>query len=426
MAAGGPLALVQLVPRLYSFFRHTIASVRLAVPQALLVFLLAAPAVGDNPDWLDGRLFRFLFQNLIVEERADVREATLATWHAAVDRLGRTASSGVAAIEQELTESLAPWLQLTMSPPGVPLDPALFLQAEAVGSTASEVKIGRTGREAGAGHVSHNVDKNMLAQDLSLVAVDDILKGRLAAAEAFAGLVVRGPRADAASPSLALTFHRLALEYLGSTSSHQLIFLAVVVAEWAKAVDAQASLASADAPLPPPLPEVNEDARVLVGHLGAILEGRIPPSYYEMLLFLGQIYTECQTLLAAFVTDAGINPELIPVLPPSLVPTEPPVDVFGIETASHVAGPVFDALVANVGKKTLKTALPGLREKQMRVVSSINFYLSMKERHDRQVLAAVASAVISLRTLPAKLNPVIRSIMNGIKVCRLPPLRQRR
>jgi len=415
MAAGGPLALATLVPRLFSFFRHTIASVRLAVPQALLVFLSAGLASESNDDWLDARLFRFLFQNLIVEERVDVREATLTTWHAAVDRLGRSTGGLIAAaVERELADALSPWLQLTLSPPGVPLDPALFLQAEPMGfAVAAEAKVGRTGRvhdAAGGGHLSHNVDKNMLAQDLSLVAVDDILKGRLAAAEAVASLVVRGPKGRAALQS---TFHKLALEYLGSTSSHQLIFLAVIVAEWAKAVDARST--TDGGLLPPPLPEVDEDARELVGHLIAILEGRIPSSYYEMLLFLGQIYTECQTLLAAFVAEAGIAQELIPVLPPSLVPTEPPVDIFGIETASHVAGPVFDALVANVGRKTLKGALPALREKQMRVVGSIGFYLSMKTRHDRQVQAAVATAVISLRTLPAKLNPVIRSIMNGIK-----------
>lgn len=140
-----------------------------------------------------------------------------------------------------------------------------------------------------------------------------------------------------------------------------------------------------------------------------------------MLLFLGQIYTECQTLLNAFVTEGKVNPEIIPALPPSLVPLDPPVDIFGIETASHIAGPVFDALVANVSKKTLKVVHPSLKEKQMRVVGSIGFYLSMKDRHDRQVQAAVAGAVISLRTLPAKLNPVIRSIMNGVKVRTPPP-----
>lgn len=399
----GPLTLADLVPRLYPFFRHTIATVRLAVPRALLVFLTAASAAAAA-DWVDDRLFRFLFQNLIVEERADVRDATLATWLAAVDR--PTLDGGA------LAGHLAPWLQVTMSPPGVPLDPSLFLKASVAGG-GGHGKVGKTGRsadaQAGGATGSHNVDKNMLAQDMSLVAVDDVLKGRLAAAHAFAALVVRAPAA------LAPAFHQLVLEYLGSTSSHQLIFVSVVVEEWAKAVDERASAAGAALP-PPPLPEVDEHARVLVGHLIAVLEGRIPSSYYEMLLFLGQIYTECQTLLGAFVTDGLLAPELIPVLPPSLVPTDPPVDIFGIETAAHIVGPVFDALVANVGRKTAKVALPDLREKQARVVGSIGFYRTMKERHDRQVQAAVAAAVISLRTLPAKLNPVIRSIMNGIKV----------
>lgn len=184
----GPLKLVDLVPRLYPFFRHTITSVRLAVPSALQVFL-TTPSI-QTADWLDERLFRFLFQNLIVEERADIREASLKTWMAAVNKIAitPTTSPSTTSLDAALAPYLPQWLQITMSPPGVPLDASLFLKAE----VSFNGKVGKTGRTADAHAVAYNVDKNMLAQDMSLVSVDDVIKGRLAAAKAFSTLIVHG------------------------------------------------------------------------------------------------------------------------------------------------------------------------------------------------------------------------------------------
>lgn len=208
------------------------------------------------------------------------------------------------------------------------------------------------------------------------------------------------------------------VDYLGSTSSHQMIFASILIEEWTKLHDHRAPPSPTSAPAPlVPLSETNENAKMFVIHLIAILEGKIPSSYYEMLLVLGRIYTECQALLNFFVTDGKVSPDLIPTLPPSLVPTEPPVEVFTVETAGEIARTAFDALLAKITRKTMTPNLSGLlRERQMRIVSAIGFYMAMKEKHDRQVSAAVAAAVIALRTMPAKLNPVIRSIMNGVKV----------
>lgn len=147
-----------------------------------------------------------------------------------------------------------------------------------------------------------------------------------------------------------------------------------------------------------------------------MLEGQVPTAYYEMLLILSQAYGECQGLLSAFVTDGKIPQSVIPVLPTSLDPTSPPAELFTVDVAGQVAGSTFDALVKRLGKAPAKTALPMLKERQMKIVSSIGYYMAMKDKHDRQVSAAVAGAVIALRVLPGKLNPVIRSIMNGVKV----------
>ena len=159
--------LSDLIPLLFPFFRHTIPTVRLAVVNTILVFL-NLPTIDHS--WADSRLLRLLFQNFIVEDRLDVRLATSHAWHECL-RLGRVDPV-------KLTKNvlhLAIWFKILTNPIGVALDPSWFWSA----------KMSYGGQ---AGYV-HNVDKAMLAQDLSLVSVEAVVRGRLAGAVAMGELI---------------------------------------------------------------------------------------------------------------------------------------------------------------------------------------------------------------------------------------------
>jgi TATA-binding protein-associated factor len=154
--------LSHLVPVLFPFFRHAIANVRLAVVHALHNFL-SVPNFPD--DWITPPTLRLLFQNLVVEERSDVRDLTLRAWRTAVLRL--------TANEARLLDTLGPlireWFEVVMTPLGTPIDGRLLFHHS------------RVGAEHG-----YNVDKNMLAQDLSLVSTETILRARVIASQALA------------------------------------------------------------------------------------------------------------------------------------------------------------------------------------------------------------------------------------------------
>jgi TATA-binding protein-associated factor len=47
---------------------------------------------------------------------------------------------------------------------------------------------------------------------------------------------------------------------------------------------------------------------------------------------------------------------------------------------------------------------------------SVGKYGVMKERYDTQVMAGVGGALVALQTLPAKIGPVVKAIMDSIKV----------
>lgn len=161
--------LSDLIPRLFPFFRHTIASVRLAVLNTTLVFL-ELPSVDHS--WADDRLLRLLFQNLIVEDRLDIRQTTARAWRTTLrvsnaeepDRLARIANPHI-----------DKWFAILSTPIGTAINPALFWSA----------KVSLSGQ---GGYV-HNVDKAILSQDLSLVSVEAVMRGRVAGAVALGTLI---------------------------------------------------------------------------------------------------------------------------------------------------------------------------------------------------------------------------------------------
>jgi len=165
------LPLSDLAPKLFPFFRHTIPTVRLAVVATLHSFMNVASLPKD---WVATPLLRLLFQNLVVEERTDIRDATVAAWNTAIDLLHSRPG---------LTESiiaspqLLEWFETMMTPMGSPIDASRFYDPLS-SDTGPQVAAER-----------HNVDKNMLAQDLTLVSPDTIWKARIAAATAMAYLV---------------------------------------------------------------------------------------------------------------------------------------------------------------------------------------------------------------------------------------------
>lgn len=134
---------------MFPFIRHTIASVRLAVMRSLQIFI----ASSLNTDWMNGELLSLLFQNLVLEEREDIREVSLAAFSAALTFV-------------DPTEKVANWYNIVMTPIGTPLNPSFFVT---------------TGRKA-----LHNVDKHMMASDMSLLSMDTVLQTRLTAAKGLA------------------------------------------------------------------------------------------------------------------------------------------------------------------------------------------------------------------------------------------------
>lgn len=129
-------------------------------------------------DWIAPSFLRLLFQNLVVEERSDIRDATLTTWRTALSILSASSGWLENVVSQQL---LLEWYAILMTPLGVAIDTLAFYHPTVAADGID------------AAPERHNVDKNMLSQDLSLVSVEITIKARLAGAMALALLMAFWP-----------------------------------------------------------------------------------------------------------------------------------------------------------------------------------------------------------------------------------------
>lgn len=382
------LPLSDLAPKLFPFFRHTIPTVRLAVVETLHSFMNVASLTKD---WVATPLLRLLLQNLVVEERTDIRDATVSAWNTAIDLLHARPGWMESVIA---SPQLLEWFETMMSPMGSPIDASGFYDPLS-SDTGPQVAAER-----------HNVDKNMLAQDLTLVSLDTIWKARIAAATAMAYLVASW---NSPTHSVDSVFQSILLHYVDSSSMLQKVLAAIVIEEWAKHYGAEPSTS-----MRPPLIEVSTLAREMSNRTLAWLQSEPPAAYHEMAFTLARIHGECTNLLHSFAFDCKVPWIEIPTLGTEIDLTGSKEGGFSLASAEAAVERDYAKLRDRLGKAK-KRELAVIAEKRKTVISSIERYKEVKTQHDIRVCAAFAAAYVALKNTPDKVSPIVKGVMNGIK-----------
>ncbi|KAI8150160.1 hypothetical protein BJV82DRAFT_586077 [Fennellomyces sp. T-0311] len=421
-------ALAELVPRLYPFFRHTITGVRIAVLNTLLTFL----ECGTAGEWLDERVYRLVFQNLVVEEKVPILEKTLQVWRD-LTIAGRVDTQLVLNGTQNW---LGSWFEVAMTPIGQPLDvaqhfykpPGAFgLGGQVTVDTVSKKSQGKKAKNGkgiqGASNdreddAGHNLDAGMISQDFSLVTAEQVMRCRVACAAALGMAMSMWP-----DESMELSYQEVLLTLINSQWAIKRQLGAMAVEEWAKAILRTRYNADCICNAPPDavLASNHKFPQTLSQAMIASLEtgvGQTTGFYFELVHVLKRIRGECQALLNGFV-DAKVPSSVLPQLPTLVLGEATPsseMQIFSIETASWVVNDAYDSLLTRVPSgKGKAQAINALEERQKRVIASIGYYEELKHKVEIHVYASTAGAVVELGRLPTKLNPMIRSVMNSIK-----------
>lgn len=206
-------------------------------------------------------------------------------------------------------------------------------------------------------------------------------------------------------------FRPILIHYIDSTSMLQKFLAAIISEEWAREHDT-------NVPQPfQPLIEGSLLAQELSQKTLSWLQANPPAAYHEMAYTLARIHADAFSLLHSFVRDCKLPISSIPQLGGEIDITGTKPGCFTIETAQEAVGPMFNKLKESLGR-TKKREVASIADKRLNVVSSIDRYYEVKNQHDIRVSAAFAAAFVAFKRTPDKVSPIVKGIMNGIKVRR--------
>ena len=399
-----------LVPRLYPFLRHTITSVRLAVLRALLTFL---DIEGDGTkNWVDGKILRLIFQNLLVERNEGVLELSLQVWAALSDFL---ASRGSDRFASEFLPHLDPLVTLCLHPIGVsryplPMDASLFIRPSGQTYTLpgpASIKSSMAGtceplsrrrrkseKKDEMPPSIHNVDGHMIQGDVDLVGADVLLRSKIYAAKALGKAMSLWPK-DA---SIGIFGARL-VPYLRSPYATTQLTAAMVMEEYARS-----------------LREYTVLAQAFAGALHPMVEEERPSSYRDIVSYLQIVRAQCHSLLNAFRDHGHVPASRIPIIAVVVQgEAEAGPSAFSIADADRIVDHDFERLKKSLTPAQRITSVQILSDSRAHAITAIDEAKNIKEQRDVRIKAAAAVAMVALEEIPKKPSHIIKGMMDSVK-----------
>ncbi|KAM7209261.1 hypothetical protein V8F20_000599 [Naviculisporaceae sp. PSN 640] len=404
-----------LVPRLYPFLRHTITSVRLAVLKALMTFVNLGKETSQG--WLNGRVLRLVFQNILVERDQETLAMSVQLWTALVKNLAQNP----AVLADEFEPHVDAMMQLTLHPIGVsrhpiPMNPTLFQKPSGgtyslpggltpVGGPrkASTPEGGErpTKRRRKSTKVddvpqtthSHDVDGHMIQGDVDLVGMDVLIRSRVSAAKAMGLLMSLVP------PTSLRVYDAAVLIGLTSGFASTQLSAAMVIDEYA------ANCASPSG------------AARFIEPLQKVIDLERPTHYRDLVSYVQRVRSQSAQLINLFRDIGKLSQNKLPSL---AVVVQGEADAgpsaFSIANADKVVGDDFERLKKAMAPGHRLTALKQLEEAREVVVGAITDAKTAKEARDTRIRAAAACALVAMKALPKKPSPLIKAIMDSIKL----------
>ena len=397
-----------LVPRLYPFLRHTINSVRSAVLRALQTFLRIGGE--DTRGWVNGRILRLVYQNLLVERNETTLNLSLDVWNGLLDAL---IGKGDHDITHEFLEHAQNLLVLAFHPIGTsrnplpmelcyfmkpsgqlygPPNPEMLKAASNQPSEPAAKRRKRSEKKEEPPSSAHNVDGHMISGDTDLVGVEILIRSRIYAAKAFA-------RALAQHPPLETVLDDIANGLRSPYSTTQMI-AGITIEEYAKGFENPSG----------------RTARFKEGLMSVLDTGR-PESYSDLLPYLRIVRAQCQALLNVFRDQGHVLPSKLPSLA-IVVQGEigaGPI-AFSIANAESVVGSDFERLKKSLTPAQRIMSIQMLNDARTAAVEAIEEAKMVKNERDMRIKAAAAGTLVAMSEIPKKPSLLIKGIMDSIKL----------
>ena len=398
----------RLVPRLYPFLRHTITSVRSAVLRALQTFLKIGG--GDTRGWVNGRILRLVYQNLLVERNEATLNLSLEVWNALLDAL---VEKGDLEVTSDFLEHTHDLLILALHPIGtsrnpLPIDLCYFMKpsGQLYGPPNSDMikaasqqttepnakRRKRSEKKEEPPSSAHNVDGHMISGDVDLVGADALIRSRIYAARAFARALAQHPPVETNLKDIS--------DGLGSPYSTTQMVAGIIIEEYARCFENPSGRASR-----------------FGGDLLSILDTERPENYSDVLPYLRIVRAQCQALLNVFRDHGHVLPSKLPLLA-AIVQGEIGAGptAFSISNAVNIVGSDFERLKKSLTPANRLTSLQMLNDARTAAVEAIDEAKKVKTERDIRIRSAAASALVAIGEIPKKPSLLIKGIMDSIKL----------
>ncbi|KAK7208345.1 hypothetical protein BZA70DRAFT_273502 [Myxozyma melibiosi] len=423
------MAFSMLVPRLYPFLRHSITSVRRAVLRALLTFLNLGDHHVGATDWADGKALRLIFQNLLVEQNENVLDLSLEVFIALAKRISKQDETRFA---ETFSSHVYPLLTLLLTPIGVnrntyAMDTSLFLRPSGAtfSALASHATVtprpngGTPGDDSSSGQrptkrrrrseklrdvepvSSHNIDSPVFLGDVELVGFDAMMRMKIASAKAMGFAMSLWPS------DKIMTFKDILIENLGGPSTPPAFSMSRLVA--AMILEEYGLHATS---------EQSEFKNTFAAKLSDILNASTPDHIHrDVSPYLKVVRAQTQALLNVFTETGRLSSHKLPRLA-IVVKGDPEAgpDAFSLADAEKTMTTDIEKLRKGIQASYRFAIVEPLKHAQESLRTSIDDAKQAIDLRNIRINAAVAGAYISLlSSLPKKLNPVIRSLMDSVK-----------
>ncbi|XP_067936864.1 TATA-binding protein-associated factor 172-like [Watersipora subatra] len=353
------------IPRVWPFLSHNINSVR----RASLKMLNSIFTESANLDWIQPVLvdcLRHIYQRCVTEPNAQTAELASQAWCSLVNHTSA----------EVLCEYAVPWLHtwicLLMQPGHLPIDGNFLLWAK---HHSGESRTDDTGAEL--------LYVSGPDQDKPDVRSEKVMYSRLICSRCLGRLLARIPLHLAEQKMTKEEVCKILDMYLAGRAAVQRLCSALVITHWVQYAQ-----------------EV-EQTLVLESTQHLLLRGAEENLYYdEVASLFTRLQTECKDFIASLKLEKVSMDDLYPS-----------GSVFTIESAQQLATVSFEQ-----AKETLRKSVhTKFSEYASGVLFTVNQLRQEFSSLNMRVQLCLATALVSLKCFPPKLNPVIRPLMETIK-----------
>ncbi|XP_061399737.1 TATA-binding protein-associated factor 172 [Musca vetustissima] len=334
---------------------------------------------------------RHLFQRILVEPMVDVQEMAKLVW------LNLIANADLGALLHAACPFVSSWICLAMQPPRLAFDPSILIHAVQPPGTDTTTTTSPQQRrrqckladDLGGSNPLCNQKLYLGGSESTPVEVREknYIRARITAARVLGSLshylvqpapgVIYTPETESPMDCYA----KVLLGHLNSRSAVQRLVCGLIIAFWAKS----------DPSVCPGPPKLQEKLRQCV----------MESVYYdEVAVAFTRLHQETQDFIA------------------TLKQYKIPINDFGqakILTLDQIEAVAF-SLSADLRKYPLKTKiLEMLEERRKGLQSSYQQTSTEQANYNVSTQAALAGAIVYLKCLPEKLNPVVKPLMESIK-----------